>query len=186
MAVTLAKLKADVKARDMLSSFDLRVAGDNADPPWFDTAPLAPFEIVATKGAGCIYALTGPHEHVLFVTSEGQASLIAASLQECLELVIAHPYWEDALRSSGGDLETLRGLLGEDAGDFEDEILDDNPEIEDYRPLLRKRLGLREPADAAQSLLHAVTTLGAGINLKVRASDGHPCEPLIGVSSGTP
>ena len=44
---------------------------------WFDTAPLEPFEVMAQRSSGCVYALTGPQRRVLLVTSEGQAGIVA-------------------------------------------------------------------------------------------------------------
>src|SRR5258707_13096569 len=94
----------------------------------FDAAPLEPFEIVE-RSTGCVYALTGAQRHVLLATSEGQAGIMAASLQECLELVIAHPYWQDVLRFGKGDLSEMRQLLRDRIEEFEGQALDDNPAI---------------------------------------------------------
>jgi hypothetical protein len=145
---------------------------------WFDTAPLEPFEIVAQRSTGCVYALTGAPRHVLLATSEGQAGIMAASLQECLELVIAHPYWQDVLRFGKGDLSAMRQVLRDRIEEFEEEALDDNPEIAEFRPLLRAQLGLAEPRDPLKLLHHAVMVLGATVI--VRDSDGYPSESLTG------
>jgi hypothetical protein len=112
MTVTPEFLRANKAIRDMLWHFDFVVVDHNEyGPVWFDTAPLEPFEIVAQRSAGCVYALTGAQRHVLLATSEGQAGIMAASLQECLELVIAHPYWQDVLRVGKGDLSEMRQVL---------------------------------------------------------------------------
>jgi hypothetical protein len=183
MTVTPEILRANKEVRDMLWCFDFLVV-DNQDygPVWFDTAPLEPFEIVAQRSTGCVYALTGAPRHVLLATSEGQAGIMAASLQECLELVIAHPYWQDVLRLGKGDLSAMRQVLRARIEEFEDEALDDNPEIAEFRSLLRVQLGLAEPSDAAKLLHHAVMELGAGVI--VRGSDGYPSEPLAGRFKG--
>ena len=109
MTVMPEILRAKKEIRDMLWRFDFVVV-DNREygPVWFYTAPLEPFEIVAQRSTGCVYALTGAQSHVLLATSEGQAGIMAASLQECLELVIAHPYWQDVLRFGKGDLPGMR------------------------------------------------------------------------------
>ena len=179
MVVTPETLRADKKLRGMLWSFDFEVQDPDYDAIWFDTAPLQPFEIVAAKGSGCVYALTGMQRHVLFVTSEGQASIIAEDLSQCLELVVAYPYWEDVLRRSEGDLEALRRIFSGGLEDLEDAALDDNPEIDELRPLLRKQLGLGKAGESAQRLYHAVTVLGADVI--VRSPDGYPSEPLVRV-----
>jgi hypothetical protein len=175
MTLTPKLLRASKKARDMLVAFDFEVQ-DEGGPVWFDTAPLKPFDIVAQRNSGCVYALVGASRHVMFGSSEGQAGIIAANLQECLELVIAHPYWEDILRFGHGDLAAMRAVLRDRIEEFEGDTLSDDPEIEDFRPLLRKELGLAEPSDPLQSLHHAVTVLGAGF--VVRDDSGYPAEPL--------
>jgi hypothetical protein len=62
--------------------------------------------------------------------------------------------------------------------EFEDNALSDDPEIEDFRPLLRKQLGLAAPSDPLQSLHRAVTVQGAGFD--VRDDSGYPAEALAG------
>jgi hypothetical protein len=177
MPITLEDLRANKAVRDMLWSFDFQVQDDPRMPVWFDTAPLQPFEVVAQKGSGCVYALTGPDRHVLFVTSEGQADIIAASLSECLELVVAFPYWEDILGEANGELDALRQIFADGADELKGEALEYNPEIEELRPLLRSQLKLAGPRDPATSLHHAVTALSQG--LIVRAPDGHLSAPLV-------
>src|SRR6476620_12766003 len=147
MTVTPEFLRANKAIRDMLWHFDFVVVDHNEyGPVWFDTAPLEPFEIVAQRSTGCVYALTGAQRHVLLATSEGQAGIMAASLQECLELVIAYPYWQEVLRYGKGDLPEMRQVLRGRIEEYEEEALGDNPEIEEFRPLHRARLGLTEPA----------------------------------------
>ena len=82
------------------------------------------------------------------------------------------------MRRSEGDLETLQRIFRDGIEDFEEEALGDNPEIEKFRPLLRKQLGLGTAAKAAGRLHHAITALGA--DLIVRSSDGYPSELLGG------
>jgi len=179
MTVMPEILRAKKEIRDMLWRFDFVVV-DNREygPVWFDTTPLEPFEIVAQRSTGCVYALTGAQRHVLLATSEGQAGIMAASLQDCLELVIAHPYWQDVLRFGKGDLSEMRQVLRDRIEEFEEEALDDNPEIEEFRPLLRAQLGLAEPRDPLKLLHQAVMVLGAKVI--VRDSEGYPSEPLAG------
>jgi hypothetical protein len=147
MTVTPEILRTNKEIRDMLWSFDFVVV-DNPEygPVWFDTAPLEPFKIVAQRSTGRVYALTGAQRHVLLATSEGLAGVMAASLQECLEHVIAHPYWQDLLRLGKRDLSAMRQLLRDRIEEFEDEALVDNPEITQFRPLLRAQLGWPSPA----------------------------------------
>ncbi len=46
----------------------------------------------------------------LLATAEGQAGIVAANLKECLELVVAHPYWQDVRRF--GDWRSVRDARG--------------------------------------------------------------------------
>jgi hypothetical protein len=179
MTVTPEILRADKDIRDMLWPFDFTVTDDREfGPVWFDTAPLAPFEIVAQRSSGCVYALIGPERHVLLATSEGEAGVIAANLKECLELVIAHPYWQDVVSRADGDFDEMRRTFRVGVKDFETDMFDDNPEIGDFRPRLRKRLGLEIPRDPAGRLHHALTVLGADV--VVRGHDGTASAPLLG------
>ena len=133
MKVTPETLRASQEIRDMLLPFDFAVVDNKGyGAVWFDTAPLQPFEIVAQRGSGCIYALTGPQRHVLLATSEGQAGIVAANLKECLELVVAHPYWQDILRFGDGDLSAMREVLRDRIEDFEEGALSDDPGIEEF------------------------------------------------------
>ena len=161
MRVTLEQLRANEKARAMLQVFDFDVQDDNSEPVWFETEPLEPFEIVAKRNSGCVYVLIGKQGHVLHATSEGQAGVIAKDLTDCLELVIAHPYCQDILTWSRGDLDAMRRILREDIDEFEAGARDDDPEIEEYRGQLHALLSLRAPRDPMKLLHHAVTILSA-------------------------
>jgi hypothetical protein len=157
MTLTPETLRADDNIADMLWPFDFElIDNDEYGPVWFDTAPFAPFEIVAQRSSGCVYALIGAGRQVLLVTTEGQAGVVAASLKEWLELMIAHPYWQDLVSRSKGDVEAMRRMFRDDVEDFEADLLDDNPEIEDFRPLLQEQLGLETPPDPAGRLHHAL------------------------------
>jgi hypothetical protein len=118
-------------------------------------------------------------------TERGQAAVIAANLADCLELIIADPYWQDILTRSRGDLEAMRRMLQDDLDQFEEEVLDDDPEIAEYRGKLRTLLDLREPRDPAKLLHHAMTVLGADVVVR-STQDGHPSEPLVGTFSWRP
>jgi hypothetical protein len=181
MTLTPGSLRADENIREMLWPFDFELIDNGGyGPVWFDAAPFAPFEIVAQRNSGCVYALIGPQRHVLLATTEGRAGIVAASLKECLELVIAHPYWEDVVSRSNGDVEAMRRMFRDEAEDFEADMLDDNPEIEDFRPLLLEQLGLEIPRDPAGPLHHALAVLGADVI--VRDRDGVPLAPFFGSS----
>jgi hypothetical protein len=178
MTVTLEALRANRRARALLQGFDFEVQDHATAPLWFDATPLAPFEIVAARCSGCVYALVGPQRHVLLATSAGQAAIVAANLGDCLELIVAHPYWQDILCRSHGGLDAMRRLLRDKIADFEAEAHDDDPDLADHRAQLRELLGLRPPRDPMQRLHHAVTTLGAGLHVRA-IRDGDPLRPMV-------
>lgn len=171
-------LRASKNAHEMLWVFDFQIHDDVSEPYWFDTAPLAPFEAVGRRGSGCVYALFRAQQHVLLVTSEGDAAVIAATLREALELVVAYPYWEVMVRGSAGDLTAMRRIFREERAEYEEGLLDDHPEAEEYRRVLTAEFGLAEPSDPAGLVHRAITQLGA--NVLVRGLDGTPCAPLFG------
>jgi hypothetical protein len=179
MSVTPAMLGASQALRDMLWPFDFAVEDNNSHGPvWMDVSALQPFEVVGQNGSGGVFALVGDTKHVLHLTSEGQAGIVAASLQEFIELIVAHPWWEQIASSAGGDLADMRAMFAEDGVDLDAAAIDDDPAIADNRPLLQQQLGLRSPADPFGLLHHALVTLGATYDL--RDLDGQPMEPLFG------
>ncbi|MFD9792529.1 hypothetical protein ACFWXK_16435 [Streptomyces sp. NPDC059070] len=106
---------------------DAEVAGLLADPFEFDvrrkagdeSARLAsglPIEAIAGDFAGGTFYLCGADgsaRSVLYASSEGDAGIIAADLNEALELVVGFPYWRDCLKySAGGDLAAMESATG--------------------------------------------------------------------------
>jgi hypothetical protein len=180
MPVTPAMLHASEPIRTMLFAFDFQVE-DNAShgPVWMDVTALQPFEIVGQDGSGGAFALVGAAQHVLHITSEGQAGILAASLQDYLELIVEHPYWQDIASRAKGQAAAMREIYDDEAADLEATALYDDPEIEDIRPQLRKALGLTIPDDPFGRLHHALFVLGAQYDL--RDLDGQPMEPLLGI-----
>jgi len=172
MEITPKTLRKNRRVREMLSAFDFEVVDQPSDQTWFQTENLQPFEIVAKRGSGCLFLVFGPHRLILLVTSEGEAVVVAASLREYLELVVQYPYWQDMVARSGGDLGELRNIFRDEREPFEEEALDDNPEIEEYRPALSQELGLMIPADPAGQLHVANYSLGADV--RVDHNDGYP------------
>jgi|tagenome__1003787_1003787.scaffolds.fasta_scaffold20962340_4 hypothetical protein len=177
MEITPKTLRENKRIRDMLSAFDFEVVDEPFDHTWFKTDNLQPFEIVARRASGCLFSVFGPRQSILLVTSEGGAGVIAATLRECLDLVVQYPYWQDMVTRSGGDLRELRNIVRDERELFEEEALEDNPEIEEYRPLLIDELGLITPADPAGRLHFAICRLGADVTLY--HNDGYALSPLF-------
>ncbi len=114
---------------------------------------------------------------------------MAASLQECLELVIARPYWQDVLRYGKGDLSAMRDVLRDRIEEFEEEALDDNPEIEEFRPLPAPTAGIgraQRPRKTAASWGHGAWCQGGRSRfgrLSVRAAGRQIQEAIIAACS---
>jgi hypothetical protein len=127
---------------------------------------------IGEDGAGGIFALLPPTQRVLFVSSEGQAGIIATDLEALIQLIVAYPYWHDLLNYSGnGQLaEIRRAAVALEA------TLDDGDEVDEAREVLREMFSLAEPADLLETLHGAVSTS----DVVVRPPDGEPFTTLFG------
>lgn len=88
-------------------------AADVAVPGWFRLPSSEPLEVVGRDASGGLFCLYGgPGDgagSLLYVSSEGEAGVIAGSLAEGLQMMIALPHWRDCLKfSGGGRLEEMR------------------------------------------------------------------------------
>jgi hypothetical protein len=176
MSVTIEALKADPEVRKALwHACDFRV-DDAGGPDWFAIDGWSRYETVGRDGTGGIFAIYGPQQRVLYVSSEGQAGVIAADLDELIALLVACPYWQTLL--SVARARTL-GELRRAAPIVEEIFLDgDEAGNEDYRDFVRATLDLAPAGDAVKALHHALTVLGKDVT--VRAGDGWVCDPLLG------
>jgi hypothetical protein len=111
--------------------------------------------VIAGDAAGGCYLLcgSGSSRPVVFVTSEGQAGLIAADLTTALEMMVTLPYWLDCLKfSAGGQLEEMQFASAR----LEREFLTYFPELRDQQAELRNELGLSQgPAGQVLARLRA-------------------------------
>jgi hypothetical protein len=176
MSVTIETLKADPEVCKALRhgcDFTLDEAGGL---DWFTIDGLSGYEIVGRDGTGGIFAVYGPRQHVLYVSSEGQAGVIAADLGELVNLLTAYPYWQTLLSVARN--RTL-GELRRAAPIVQRVFLDgDEPENEDCRAFARATLDIPPTGDAIKALHHAITVLGKDVF--VRAAAGRICDPLLG------
>jgi hypothetical protein len=152
---------------------------DEAPPGWFRLASGEPLKVVARDGAGGRFCLlprsATPAEGLLYVSSEGQAGVIAASLAEGLQMMIALPCWRDSLKfSRGGDLDEMRKVQARQEVDLQNRRYD----LESVRKKLYRAFGLAAPADPV-ALLHRAVTQGTGAKV-VSPKDGNPFEALFG------
>ncbi|MFL1379893.1 hypothetical protein [Nocardiopsis protaetiae] len=143
----LARIRDDEALR-----YALDLVGD------FDVSRLDPVEElrlpdgsrptpVAGCAAGGTYYLCGPigtRRPVLYASSEGQATLLAADLAEALAVITALASWQDAL--GGHPLDEL-----------EEEVRADHPGLDRERERIRAALGLPAlaPEEARERLLAA-------------------------------
>ena len=151
----LDTLLADDEIRTALAwplDFDLAVKADDAN--WFTLDPAAETRAVARHGTGGLFLLYASRQHVLHVTSEGQAGLIARDLDEALWLIAEHPYWRDLLKfSGGGQLHEMRRAVPH----LERELQEDFPEVNEVRALLKHRLAPDARRDAIAALHESVS-----------------------------
>ena len=155
------------------------ITTDQIDDSWFILHPDSSKQSIAQDGTGGIYLFVGDGEgedrSVLFVSSEGQAGLIAATLAEALQLIIALPYWRDCLKFSvGGNLEEMQRVVPY----LEREIHEDTPDIDTVRKKLFQELNLVEPVSALEKLHDHL--LDDSISFQVLGKDGSPFSDLFG------
>ncbi|MGR4880533.1 hypothetical protein ACIPUC_14010 [Streptomyces sp. LARHCF249] len=103
---------------------------------------------IASCGSGGVYFLCGEpgaaQRPVLYVGSEGEATLMGADLAEAVALITACPYWQDL-----GN--------GHPVDDLEEALREDHPGIDERRDRAFAVLGLARPtAGEALTRLRAV------------------------------
>jgi hypothetical protein len=163
---------ASAEAVELLSQWhDFQPDAGSGEPAWFTVDGIAAFRQIGRDGGGGVFALLPPAGRVLYVSSEGQAGIIAADFEEFFQLIVAYPYWHDILKFSGnGQLaEMQRAALALEV------TLDDGDEVDESRDVLREIFSLAKPADPVGALHLAVS----GSKLVVRAPDGEPCTTLF-------
>lgn len=150
---------------------DFRLDDGSGEPAWFTVDGFPAVRQIGEDGTGGVFALLPPAQHVLYVSSEGEAGIIAADFEAFFQLIVACPYWSDVLSYSGnGQLaEMRRAALAFEA------TLDDGDEVDESREALRGMFALAEPADPVGALHLAVS----GSNVVVRTPDGEPCTTLF-------
>ncbi len=165
---------ADIRVR-LERSFDLRLCESNQQSShWAQVVSGERFECIAADATGSLFFLGDSSGRIAYVTSEGQAGVVAASLEEFLSLLLAHPYWRDLLKFSGGgqiaEMRRAVPLLRAELAQFA-------PELEADKHFLMSRLGLTLEADSLAHLHEAVRT-GAHY-VSVKAPDGTPFDSLF-------
>ncbi len=138
---------------------------------WFAVDGVEQFRQIGSDASGGAFVLLPPAQCVLYVSSEGQAGIIAADFEEFIQLIVACPYWHDILKySANGNLHEMRR-----AAAALEATLEDEDEVNEARDFVRSQHGLAEPADPVGALHRAITMS----DVVVRAADGNPCVGLL-------
>ncbi|MGJ7498645.1 hypothetical protein ACSFA8_26810 [Variovorax sp. RT4R15] len=162
------------------AAFDFRLLEDGEiDDDWFHIEAVEQFVAVAHEGAGGRFLVGQASGAVLYISSEGQAGVVAASLEELLGLMATHPYWQDLLKFSGGgrlaEMHRCVALLNADAPDL-------LPDTEDAARVLGRMVTLPS-SDVAVELLHrAVANLSTPVC--VTSPEGDAFEGLFNKFTG--
>ena len=164
-------LSANAEITDRLGwGFDLDLEIDPAEPVWFSVDGTEGIEQFGRSGGGGVFAQLTPSSRVLYVSSEGEAGVLAFDFDEFVELIVACPYWRDVLKFSGrGNLDEMR----RSAAWFETDSLDDD-DLNEARAFLKSELGLTGLVDPIGALHRAAST-----SVIVRTPDGEPCMSLF-------
>jgi len=93
---------ASAEAVELLGQWhDFQSDAGSGEPAWFAVDGIPVFRQIGRDGAGGVFALLPPTQRVLYVSSDGQAGIIAADFEELFQLIVACPYWHDVLKFSG-------------------------------------------------------------------------------------
>jgi hypothetical protein len=152
--------------------FDFRLDLEAHQTDWFTIDGFDTYQHIGHEGAGGAFVQL-PDQRILYISSEGQAGVIAADFNAFMQLIVMHPYWQDLLKFSGGGklAEMRRAAIA-----LEAMTADEEEDLEEARESIKSELSLKEPVDAIAALHRAVSTS----NVIVRSSfDGNPAQSLF-------
>lgn len=146
-------------------------AFEAGSPDWFALESGEPLQVVGCDASGgrfCLFPASGDYAgRLLYIDSEGSAGIIASSLSEGIQMMIALPHWRDCLKfSGGGALSEMRKAEAR----LEADLRQRRPEIDNDRKALYQSFGLAAPAAPLETLYQTVAA-GAGTRV-VATSDG--------------
>lgn len=145
---------------------------------WFTVESEELFDPIAEDGTGGRFMLGQRSGHILFVSSEGQAGVIAASLEELLRLLLLPVAWQDLLKfSGGGQLIEMQRCLKELAQPLHDDEFERAEELAAAQAELIQELGLAADPQSVSLLQHAVNVLSKRV--RVVSPDGHAFDELF-------
>jgi len=147
MPLSLETLAANAEAVEKLSfTSDFELETDAGEPLYFSVDGVADVARLGRDGAGGDFVQLLPSQRVLYVSSEGQAGVVAADIGEFVALLVACPYWRDILKySANGDLHQMRRAAAALAATYEDdEDLDEALAVEASRRHISRAALIRE------------------------------------------
>jgi hypothetical protein len=171
MPLTPETLSANREVAAWLVAFDVSLEPEGPSD-WFAIDGIDDPRQVGSDASGGVFVLL-PAQHVLYVSSEGRAGIIADSFEAFVQLVLACPCWLDILKfSAGGDLTEMRRAAHALEATLDDADVD---ELNEVREAICAALDLAAPEDPVGALYDAV----AASDAIVRATDGSPFTTLF-------
>lgn len=103
----LEPLTSDPEIAALLEEFcEFHLADGAQEEPWFACDSNHQLTVFGADAAGgrfaLVQAVTAEVARVMYISSEGQAGVIAHTIADALALMITLPYWQDCLKFSGG------------------------------------------------------------------------------------
>lgn len=85
MTRTLDELRGNAEIRDQLySTCDFEVADARPEPTWFSIDGFSDVPVIGRDGSGGVFVVL-PRSHVLYVSSEGAAGVVADDLDSLID-----------------------------------------------------------------------------------------------------
>jgi len=113
--------------------------------------------VLAQDASGGIFALIEDIKDspIIYVSSEGQAGKVGERFEDFIIVMVTCPFWRDLLKFSGnGQVSEMRRALPF----LKDEILEDFPNIEEYKNMIISELSLWTISDPVQSLYNSIVS----------------------------
>jgi hypothetical protein len=120
----------------------------------------------AEDASGGVFLSGSATGRILYVTSEGQAGIVAMSPREFLQLIVTYPYWFDLLKFSGnGNINEMQRAVP-----YLD-VEQDDRETANAQNTVSVGLRIGKNPSAVQALHGAVSS--GGEDVEVLAADGN-------------
>jgi hypothetical protein len=151
--------------------FDIRLT-DSVEMGGFRLKSNESFAAFAEDASGGVFLVGSRSGRILYVTSEGQAGVVAMSLQDFLQLIVTYPYWFDLLKFSGsGSINEMYRAVPYLAAE------QDDADATQAQETVRVGLGINKNPLALQALHNAVHAGGEDID--ILSADGNHFRSLF-------